>query len=71
VSFFMQTEGLPQKPDFQDQDDLWRGQRPGKVEGELWVSFFLTECLHQKPDLRTRVNSGEARGHAKKKKEGE
>ncbi len=34
VSFFMQDEGLPQKPDFEDQGDLWRSQRPGKAETE-------------------------------------
>jgi hypothetical protein len=28
------SEGLPQEPDFEDQDDLWRGQRSGKTEGE-------------------------------------
>ncbi len=28
------TEGLPQKPDFEEQGDLWRGQRSGKAEGE-------------------------------------
>jgi hypothetical protein len=33
------TEGLPPEPDFEDQGDLWRGQRSGKAEGEQWVSF--------------------------------
>jgi hypothetical protein len=33
------TENLPQEPDFEDQGDLWRGQRSGKAEGERWVSF--------------------------------
>jgi hypothetical protein len=28
------TEDLPQEPDFEDQGDLWRGQRSGKAEGE-------------------------------------
>jgi hypothetical protein len=28
------TEDLPQKPDFEDQGDLWRGQRSGKAETE-------------------------------------
>jgi hypothetical protein len=28
------TEGLQQKPDFEDQGDLCRGQRLSKVEGE-------------------------------------
>jgi hypothetical protein len=45
------TKGLPQEPDFEDQGDLWRGQRSGKAEGERWVSFFLTKGLHQEPDF--------------------
>jgi hypothetical protein len=28
------TEGLPQKPDFEEQGDLWIGQRSGKAGGE-------------------------------------
>ncbi len=28
------TEGLPQEPDFENQGDLWRGQRSGKTGGE-------------------------------------
>jgi hypothetical protein len=28
------TEGSPQEPDFEDQDDLQRGQRSGKARGE-------------------------------------
>ncbi len=32
------TEGLPQEPDFEDQGDLWRGQRSCKAEKESRVS---------------------------------
>jgi hypothetical protein len=28
------TEGLPPEPDFDDQDDLWRGQKIGKAVAE-------------------------------------
>ncbi len=45
------TEGSPQEPDFEDQGDLWRGQRSGKAGGECWVSFFLTVGLPQEPDF--------------------
>ncbi len=51
MGFNLLTEHLPQEPDFEDQDDLWRGQRSRKAEGERWVSFFLTENLPQEPDF--------------------
>jgi hypothetical protein len=28
------TEGLPPEPDFEDEDDFWRGQSSGKAVGE-------------------------------------
>jgi hypothetical protein len=61
------SEGLPQEPDFEDQGDLWRGQRSGKAVGERWVSFSLLSAYLRSLILRTRVTSGEARGQAKQK----
>ncbi len=51
IGVILQTECLPQEPDFKDQGDLWRGQRSGKTRGEWWVSFFLTEGFPQEPDF--------------------
>ncbi len=65
MSVILLTEGLPQEPDFEDQGDLWRVQRPGKAEGERWVSFFLMRAYLRNLLLRTRMTSGEAGGQAK------
>ncbi len=61
----LRTEGLPQELDFEDQGELWRGQRSGKAEGEWWVSIYWLRAYLQSLILRTRVTSGEARGQAK------
>jgi hypothetical protein len=34
MGIILLTKGLPQVPDFEDQDDLWRDQRSGKAETE-------------------------------------
>jgi hypothetical protein len=34
MGVILQNEGLPKEPDFEDQGDLWIGQRSGKAEGE-------------------------------------
>jgi hypothetical protein len=52
-----------QKPDFQDQGDLWRGRRSGKAVGDL-----LTEGLPPEPDFEDQGDLWEARGQAKQKK---
>ena len=63
------TRALSRDPDFEDQDDLWRGQRPGKAETEQWVPFFMqTEAYLRNLIFKTRVTSGEDRGQAKQKK---
>jgi hypothetical protein len=59
------TECLPQEPDFEDQGDLCRGQRPGK-ESELWETFFLIEGLPQEPDFE---DQGDLCGGQTKQKE--
>ncbi len=65
MGFILLTENLPQEPDFEDQDDLWRGQRSGRAVGERWVSFSCMGAYLRSLILRTRVTSGEARGQGK------
>jgi hypothetical protein len=51
-SVILLFEGLPQEPDFENQGDLWRGQRSGKAETERWVSFSrLRRSSAQQPFL--------------------
>jgi hypothetical protein len=49
IGVILLSEDLPQEVDFEDQDDLWRGQRPSKAEGELKGVILLTVALPQEP----------------------
>ncbi len=56
------SKGLPQEPDSECQDDLWRGKRSGKAETERWVSFSQLRAYLRSLILSARMTSGQARG---------
>jgi hypothetical protein len=61
------TDGLPQEPDFEDQGDLWKGQRSGKAKGECWMSFSCLSTHLRSLIDRNKGTSGEVRSQAKQK----